>query len=135
MTFLSGLFDKLNPLILSLQGTSESIISVSSKLKSFGEKLLQLPSKISKGVFHCFPTYNECASNKEINLKILYTLTHLQSSLQHHFPTVASNQYGWVSYPFGNCEVKNLTTEKEERLIDLKKRYIHLVKIYREKSG
>ena len=81
MTFLSGLFDKLNPLNLSLQGTSESIISVSSKLKSFGEKLLQLPSKISKGVFYCFPTYNECASNKEITLKILYTLTHLQSSL------------------------------------------------------
>ena len=42
------------------------------------------------------PTYNECASNKEIISEILCTLTHLQSALQHYFPTVASNGYGWV---------------------------------------
>uniref|UniRef100_A0A8C4XCW1 Uncharacterized protein n=1 Tax=Erpetoichthys calabaricus TaxID=27687 RepID=A0A8C4XCW1_ERPCA len=120
VTFLSDLFDKLNSLNLSLQGPSENIITASSKLKSFGEKLSLWQSKISKGVFDCFPTYNECASNKEITPEILYTLTHLQSALQHYFPTVGSNEYGWVSYPFGNNEATNLTTEEEEQLIDLK---------------
>ena len=76
---------------LSFQGPSENIIIASSKLKSFGEKLLLWQSKISKRVFDCFPTNNECASNKEITLKFQYTLTHLQSALQLHFPIVASN--------------------------------------------
>ena len=64
------------------------------------------------------PTYNECASNKEIISEILCTLTHLQSALQHYFTTVASSKYGWVSYPFGNYEATNLATEEEEQLID-----------------
>ena len=46
--------------------------------------------------------------------------SHLQSALQHYFPTLGSNEYGWVSYPFGNNEATNLTIEEEEQLIDLK---------------
>ena len=92
MAFVSDLFDKLDLLNLSLQGPSENIITVSSKLKLVGENLLLWQSKISKRVFDCFPTYNECASNKEITHEILYTLAHLQSALQHYFPTVASNE-------------------------------------------
>ena len=112
MTFFSDLFDKLNSLNLSLQGPSENIIDASSKLKSFGEKLLQWQSEISKGVFNCFPTYNKYASNKETTFEILYALTHLQ----HYFPTVASNEYAWASYPIENYKATNLTTE--EQLID-----------------
>ena len=37
--FLSDLFDKLNFLNLSLQGPSENIISSTSKMKSFNEKM------------------------------------------------------------------------------------------------
>ena len=85
MTFLSDLFYKLNSLNLSLRGPSKNIITVSSKLKSFGETLLLWQSKILKRVFDCFPTYKKCASNKEITPEILYTLTHLQSVLQHCF--------------------------------------------------
>ena len=120
MTFLSDLFDKLNSLNLSLQGPSENVIAASSKLKSFGEKLLLWQSKISKGIFDCFPTYNECALNKEIIPEILCTLTQLQSALQYYFPTVGSNEYRSVRYPFGNYEATNLRTEEEEQLIDLK---------------
>lgn len=120
VTFLSDLFEKLNSLNLSLQGPSENIITASSKLKSFGEKLLLWQRKILKGVFDCFPTYNECSSNKEITSEIMYTLTHLLSALQHYFPTLASNEYGWVSHPFVNYETTNLITEEEEQLIDIK---------------
>ena len=119
MTFFSDLFDKSNSLNLSLQGPSENIIIVSSKLKSFGKKLLLWQSKILKGVFDCFPTHNECASSKAITPEILYTLAHLQSALQRYFPTVASNEYEWVSYSFGNYESTNLKTEEEEQLVDL----------------
>ena len=54
MIFLSDSFDKSNSLDLSLQETLENIITVSSKLKSFGEKLSLWQSKISKGIFDCF---------------------------------------------------------------------------------
>ena len=39
VTFLSDLFDKLSLLNLSLKVPSENIITIFSKLKSFGEKL------------------------------------------------------------------------------------------------
>ena len=52
--FLSDLFDSPN---LSLQEPSKNIITVSSKLKSFGKKLLLWKSKVSKGVFGCSPSF------------------------------------------------------------------------------
>ena len=81
--------------------------------------MLLWQSKILKGIFDCFPTHNMCALNKGITPKILYTFTHLQSALQHYFPTVANNECGWVSYLFENYKATNYTTE-EEQLIDLK---------------
>ena len=35
------------------------------------------------------------------------------------------NNYAWVWNPFGNCETKELTTKKEEQLIELKEDIIH----------
>ena len=69
MILLYNLSDKLNSLNLCLQGPSKNIITASSKLKSFGKKLLLWLSKISKRVFDCFPTSNKLLQIKKSPLK------------------------------------------------------------------
>lgn len=110
--FLSDLFDKLNFLNLSLQGPSENIITSTSKLKSFTEKLALWNNKISKGIFDCFPTVNESPDKKKISSQISDTLSELQLSIQHYFPSLDIDEFGWVVNPFSINEV-NLTTEEE----------------------
>ena len=118
--FLSDLFEKLNALNLSLQGPSENIITSTSKLKSFEEKITLWKSKISKGIFDCFPTVNESQYKKKITPEILNTLNEIQSYLQHYFPSLSIDEYEWVINPFATNEISNLTTEEEEQLIELK---------------
>jgi zinc finger BED domain-containing protein 5/7/8/9 len=123
--FLSDLFGKLNSLNLSLQGPSENIITSSSKLKSFNEKLSLWKSKISKGIFDCFPTVNESQHENKIGNEILNTLSDLQSSLQHYFPSLNIDEFAWVINPFAISEEVNLSTEEEEQLIELRNDKFH----------
>ena len=116
VTFLSDLFDKLNSLNLSLQAPSKNI-TVSSKLKLFGEKLMLWQSKITKGVIDCFPIYNKYASNKELIPEILFTLIHLQSTLQHYFPTVATKNMDGSAIRLKNMKLQNLQLKKSSSLI------------------
>jgi hypothetical protein len=118
--FLSDLFEKLNSLNSSLQGPSEIIITSTTKLNAFDEKLSLWKSKISKGIFDCFPTVNESQLKKEIVDEISNTLSALQSSIQHYFPSLSIDEYEWVINPFAISETANLTTEEEEQLIDLR---------------
>ena len=62
--FLSDLFDKLNNLNFSLQGPSENIITATSKLPSLDEKSMTWKTKVSKEIFHLFPTLNESSLKK-----------------------------------------------------------------------
>lgn len=125
--FLSDLFDKLNFLNLNLQGTSENIISSTSKLKSFDEKLTLWKHKVSKGIFECFPSVNESQSKSIVADDILSTLTGLQSAIHHYFPSLSIDEYDWVINPFGNNEVSNLSCQEEEELIELKNDKFHRV--------
>lgn len=123
--FLSDLFDKLNFLNLSLQGPSENIISSSSKLKSFNEKLTLWKSKVSKGIFECFPSVNESQAKSIVADDIMSTLTSLQSAIHHYFPSLSIDEYDWVINPFGSYETSNLSCEEEEELIELRNDKFH----------
>lgn len=100
LQFLSDLFEKLNFLNQSLQRPSENIISSTSKLKSFDEKLTLWKSKTSKGIFECFPSVNQSTLKKKIAVDILSTLTGLQTALKKYFPSLCLDEYAWVINPF-----------------------------------
>ena len=51
---------------------------------------------------------------------MMNTLSQLQSSLQHYFPSLDIDKLAWVIYPFAVSEEVNLTTEEEEQLIELR---------------
>jgi hypothetical protein len=62
-SFLSDLFDTLNDVILSLQGTEENFITIMNKLKASQEKMTLRNSKVSKSFFGSFPTAGSNPSN------------------------------------------------------------------------
>lgn len=118
--FLSDLFEKLNSLNLSLQGPSENIVTSTSKLKSFEEKLALWKSEITKGNFDCFPVVNESQSKKKIADEIISTIDELQTSLKSYFPSLSVDEYEWLINPFVICKTPDLTTTEKEQLIDLR---------------
>ena len=87
ISFLSNIFDKLNELNLSLQGPDENIITSTSKMTAFREKLILWKSKISDGVFDCYPSVNASNLKQELASIILATLSELHLSLDHNFPS------------------------------------------------
>ena len=80
-------------------------------------------SKISTDIFDFFATVNKFQDQNKIGLignEILNTLSQLQSSLQHYFPSLDIDKLAWVINPFAVSAEVNLTTEEEEQLIELR---------------
>ncbi|UYV60659.1 hypothetical protein LAZ67_1001772 [Cordylochernes scorpioides] len=66
VSFLGDIFDKLNSLNLNLQGAQENIITISTKLKAFKEKLSLWNLNIAKENFASFPMVQENPSKSII---------------------------------------------------------------------
>ena len=93
------------------------------EMKSFNEKLSLWKIKISTDIFDFFATVNKFQDQNKIGLignEILNTLSQLQSSLQHYFPSLDINIFAWVLNPLAVSEEVILMIEEEEQLIDIR---------------
>ncbi|UYV61264.1 hypothetical protein LAZ67_1004155, partial [Cordylochernes scorpioides] len=86
VSFLGDIFDKLNSLNLNLQGVQENIITISTKLKAFKEKLSLWNLNIAKENFASFPMVQENPSKSIIKKEVEETLTLLSASYDKYFP-------------------------------------------------
>ncbi|UYV65393.1 hypothetical protein LAZ67_3004220 [Cordylochernes scorpioides] len=120
VSFLGDIFDKLNSLNLNLQGAQENIITISTKLKAFKEKLSIWNLNIAKENFASFPMVQENPSKSIIKKEVEETLTLLSASFDKYFPYLDAEKMEWVVNPFMHCEIQHLEEEMQENLIDLK---------------
>ncbi|UYV79993.1 FAM200B [Cordylochernes scorpioides] len=120
VSFLGDIFDKLNSLNLNLQGAQENIITISTKLKAFKEKLSLWNLNIAKENFASFPMVQENPSKSIIKKEVEETLTLLSASFDKYFPYLDVEKMEWVVIPFMHCEIQHLEEEMQENLIDLK---------------
>ncbi|UYV82254.1 hypothetical protein LAZ67_21001467 [Cordylochernes scorpioides] len=120
VSFLGDIFDKLNSLNLNLQGAQENIITISTKLKAFKEKLSLWSLNIAKVNFASFPMVQENPSKSIIKKEVEETLTLLSASFDKYFPYLDVEKMEWVVNPFMHCEIQHLEEEMQENLIDLK---------------
>ncbi|UYV67081.1 hypothetical protein LAZ67_4003837 [Cordylochernes scorpioides] len=120
VSFLGDIFDKLNSLNLNLQGAQENIITISTKLKVFKEKLSLWNLNIAKENFASFPMVQENPSKSIIKKEVEETLTLLSASFDKYFPYLDVEKMEWVVNPFMHCEIQHLEEEMQENLIDLK---------------
>ncbi|UYV82492.1 hypothetical protein LAZ67_21002516 [Cordylochernes scorpioides] len=120
VSFLGDIFDKLNSLNLNLQGAQENIITISTKLKAFKEKLSLWNLNIAKENFASFQMVQENPSKSIIKKEVEETLTLLSASFDKYFPYLDVEKMEWVVNPFMHCEIQHLEEEMQENLIDLK---------------
>ncbi|UYV62972.1 hypothetical protein LAZ67_2002685 [Cordylochernes scorpioides] len=120
VSFLGDILDKLNSLNLNLQGAQENIITISTKLKAFKEKLSLWNLNIAKENFASFPMVQENPSKSIIKKEVEETLTLLSASFDKYFPYLDVEKMEWVVNPFMHCEIQHLEGEMQENLIDLK---------------
>ncbi|UYV65283.1 hypothetical protein LAZ67_3003804 [Cordylochernes scorpioides] len=120
VSFLGDIFDKLNSLNLNLQGAQENIITISTKLKAFKEKLSLWNLNIAKENFASFPMVQENPSKSIIKKEVEETLTLLSASFDKYFPYLDVEKMEWVVNPFMHCEIQHLEEEMQENSIDLK---------------
>ncbi|UYV85019.1 hypothetical protein LAZ67_X004293 [Cordylochernes scorpioides] len=120
VSFLGDIFDKLNSLNLNLQGAQENIITISTKLKAFKEKLSLWNLNIVKENFASFPMVQENPSKSIIKKEVEEILTLLSASFDKYFPYLDVEKMEWVVNPFMHCEIQHLEEEMQENLIDLK---------------
>lgn len=120
VSFLGDLFEKLNGVNLSLQGANENLITITGKLKSFGEKLAVWGSKVSSSKFECFPSVDANLLKFRIKNQMKETLKMMLESFQTYFPSLDTSEIEWIINPFGRHEETNLEPAEEENLIDLR---------------
>ena len=87
--FLSDLFEKLDSLNLNLQALTENIVTSTSKLKSFEEKLILWKSEISKEGLLSW--YQWISVEKKCRPK---------TSFKSCFPLISFDEYEWLINPF-----------------------------------
>ncbi|UYV73394.1 hypothetical protein LAZ67_10003027 [Cordylochernes scorpioides] len=133
VSFLGDIFDKLNSLNLNLQGAQENIITISTKLKAFKEKLSLWNLNIAKENFASFPMVQENPSKSIIKKEVEETLTLLSASFDKYFPYLDVEKMEWVVNPFMHCEIQHLEEEMQENLIDLKNDLV-FKRLYTEKE-
>ncbi|UYV74302.1 hypothetical protein LAZ67_11002922 [Cordylochernes scorpioides] len=103
VSFLGDIFDKLNSLNLNLQGAQENIITISTKLKAFKEKLSLWNLNIAKENFASFPMVQENPSKSIIKKEVEETLTLLSASFDKYFPYLDVEKMEWELSEFWLC--------------------------------
>ena len=118
--FLNDIFEKLNALNLSIQGTNENILTISGKLRSFQQKLQLWTVKSINKQLECFPSLNASKDKFFILSDVIITLKNLSLSFQQYFPDLDTSKDSWVINPFIEIHDTNLSDIHFENLIDLR---------------
>ncbi|UYV85079.1 hypothetical protein LAZ67_X004505 [Cordylochernes scorpioides] len=119
-TWVYGYDPETKPQSAEWRGSQENIITISTKLKAFKEKLSLWNLNIAKENFASFPMAQENPSKSIIKKEVEETLTLLSASFDKYFPYLDVEKMEWVVNPFMHCEIQHLEEEMQENLIDLK---------------
>ncbi len=101
LAYLADIYQHLNNLNTSMQGTKENILTSTDKLLAFKNKLAVWKKHLSRGNVEMFPLLLQTQTEYE-NVIPLIT-SHLGSpseKLDQYFHSLSSNTYDWLRNPF-----------------------------------
>ncbi|CAI6372378.1 unnamed protein product [Macrosiphum euphorbiae] len=113
LAYMADIFDRLNILNLSLQGSNTNMFYASDKVNAFVRKLDLFISQVSKNDLSAFETLNTFWKNNEIqpNSNIITDISeHLQllkSNILQYFPE-DNSEMKWIINPFEDDYIKNI---------------------------
>ena len=94
--YLVDIFESLNELNLSLQGSNSTILDSHGKLREFKMKLNLWHGKMDKASYPMFPTLNSLIDERTVNISntvknnIEVHLTNMDSELERYFPELVN---------------------------------------------
>lgn len=123
LAYLADIFNILNTLNSSLQGTSVTVFSVQDKIEATIKKLNLWCSRIEKGKYDSFHMLSDFIDSSEQPLSsdvaesMIEHMRSLASQLRLYFPFGLENN-DWMKNPFVDSEFE-LPSAEEEQLIEL----------------
>lgn len=123
LAYLADIFNVLNTLNSSLQGTSVTVFSVQDKIEATIKKLNLWCSRLEKGIFDSFQTLTDFIEFSEQPLSgdfvesVIEHMRSLASQLRIYFPHCPEKN-DWMKNPFVDSEYE-LPYDEEEQLIEL----------------
>ena len=124
LAYLADIFEKLNTLNLSMQGSKTTIINLNDSLNAFVEKLQLWKMHVMKDVFAMFDRLSSVTrANESINISAEITehLCKLEEELDRYFPERKDMDYNLqiVRNPI-NANFSSLPVHLQKEFIDLK---------------
>lgn len=116
---------KLNNLNLKLQGPDENIITSTTSLNAFNEKLSLWIEKVDNNIFDFLPVVKNSSIKSAISSQIRDTLCELKSSLHNYFPNLSIDHLKWIINPYSTNLIIDLNTACQEEFIDLKNNLLY----------
>ncbi len=123
LAYLADIYQHLNNLNTSMQGTKENILTSTEKLLAFKNKLAAWKNHISRGNVEMFPLLLQTQIEYENAIPLITNnLGSLSEKLGKYFLPLSSNTYGWVRNPFAEFSPSTenlLSLQKGEELSEL----------------
>lgn len=113
LSYLSDIFEKLNELNLSLQGTYTNIFNLSNKIQAFVKKINVWKSLVTNDRFEMFSYTNDFVTENNLDCNFIKTviIDHLESlekQFKKYFQPDINSHFDWVQKSF-NESIQNIT--------------------------
>ena len=111
LAYLVDIFDHLNNVNSKMQGKNENLLTSTEKMKALREKLKIWSLRVKNGNFDMLSHFSEM-KNKEVVPLITQHLESLEEKIEKYFPSLSTENYPWVRYPFLTLDSHVLNLKK-----------------------
>jgi len=118
--YLADIFNYVNSVNTTMQGSNENILTSTDKLSAFHKKIILWTKRVGENNLSMFSSMHT-KSNDCISL-ILQHLLMLEVNVRKYFSSLDTEKYDWIRNPFHSKELSNyseFTVSEEEELISL----------------
>lgn len=127
LAYMADIFDLLNDLNISLQGSCTNIFTLRNKMDAFKKKPDLWDSRVHKKDVEMFPILSECLTTADVKQKVIFKIIseHLRGLVENfcnYFPESEDHRTGnlWINNHYlENVQSCALDFHKKEKLIEL----------------
>ena len=120
IAYLTNIFNSLNSLNQSMQGTGFTVTDHAAKITAYYKKLILWQTYVNRDEFNMFPELEKYIAGKRLNVKdtIIGHLDKLSKKMEHCYGDVLppTNKHHWIIDPFAVINLPELPLRVTEEL-------------------
>ena len=123
IAYLTDIFNTLNSLNESMQGTGFTAIDHAAKITAYYKKLILWQTYVNRDEFSMFPELEKYIAGKRLNVKdtIIGHLDKLSKKMEHYYGDVLAptNKHHWIIDPFAVTNLPELPLRVAEEFTEM----------------